>query len=82
VTKYLLAGVAAVGLMSGVAFAQTYIPTSPPAAAVGVPGSATTTTTVSPTTDHRTTITKGCRATRRTNRGSATALRAGLSGGL
>jgi hypothetical protein len=37
----LLAGVAVVGLMSGVAFAQTYIPTSPPSAppAVGVPGS-------------------------------------------
>jgi hypothetical protein len=58
-SRYLLAGVAAVGLMSGVAFAQTYIPTSPPAAAVGVPGSTTTTTTVSPTTDHTTTITKG-----------------------
>jgi hypothetical protein len=61
-TNQLLAGVAAVGLMSGVAFAQTYIPTSPPVAAppgVGVPGSTTTTTTVSPTTDHTTTITKG-----------------------
>ena len=58
-TKHLLAGVAAVGLMSGVGFAQTYIPTSPPAAAVGVPGSTTTTTTVSPTTDHTSTITKG-----------------------
>ena len=40
-TKHLLAGVAALELMSGVAFAQTYIPTSPPAAAVGVPGSTT-----------------------------------------
>jgi hypothetical protein len=61
-TKCLLAGVAAVGLMSGVAFAQTYIPTSPPVTAppgVGVPGSTTTTTTVSPTTDHTTTVTKG-----------------------
>ena len=58
-TKHLLAGVAAVAVMSGVAFAQTYIPTSPPAGAVGVPGSTTTTTTTSPTTDHRTTITKG-----------------------
>ena len=60
-TKCLLAGVAAVGLMSGVAFAQTYIP-SPPVTAppgVGVPGSTTTTTTTSPTTDHTTTITKG-----------------------
>lgn len=34
-TKHLLAGVAAFGLISGVAFAQTYIPTSPPPAAVG-----------------------------------------------
>jgi hypothetical protein len=32
-TKHLLAGVAAVGLMSGIAFAQTYIPTSPPVTA-------------------------------------------------
>src|SRR5947209_18848759 len=58
-TNHLLAGVAALELMSGAAFAQTYIPTSPPAAAVGVPGSTTTTTPTSPTTDHRTTITKG-----------------------
>jgi hypothetical protein len=60
--KQLLAGVAAAGLMSGMALAQTYIPTSPPPdapPAVGVPGSTTTTTTVSPTTDHTTTITKG-----------------------
>jgi hypothetical protein len=60
--KQLLAGVAAAGLMSGMALAQTYIPTSPPPSAppaVGVPGSTTTTTTVSPTTDHTTTITKG-----------------------
>jgi len=60
--KQLLAGLAVVGLMSGVAFAQTYIPVSPPPSAspaVGVPGSTTTTTTVSPTTDHTTRITKG-----------------------
>jgi hypothetical protein len=43
-------GAAAVGLMTGVAIAQTYIPTSPPAGAVGVPGSTTTTTTTSPIT--------------------------------
>ena len=60
----LWAAVAAVSFMSGVALAQSYIPTSPPRTAaapqsVGVPGSATTTTTVSPTTDHATTITKG-----------------------
>jgi hypothetical protein len=63
-TKRLLAGVAAFGLLSSVALAQTYIPVSPPPAAVappavGVPGSTTTTTTVSPTTDHTTKITKG-----------------------
>src|SRR5436305_15065448 len=60
--KPLLAGVAAVGLMSGIALAQTYPPASAPIPAlpsVGVPGSTTTTTTVSPTTDHTTTITKG-----------------------
>jgi hypothetical protein len=60
--KQLVAGVAVVGLMSGMAIAQTYIPTSPPPStppAVGVPGSTTTTTTVSPTTDHTTKITKG-----------------------
>jgi len=62
VTRYLLAGVAAVGLMSGVPSAQTYPPAPPPVAAppsVGVPGSTTTTTTISPTNDHTTTITKG-----------------------
>src|SRR5262249_31749619 len=60
--KGLLAAVAAVGLMSRAASAQTYIPMwRPPAAppSVGVPGSTTTTTTTSPTTDHRTEITKG-----------------------
>jgi hypothetical protein len=62
--KHLLAGLAAVGMMSGAAFAQTYIPVSPPPAAVappsvGVPGSTTKTTTTSPTTDRTTTITKG-----------------------
>lgn len=66
-TKHLLAAVAAVGLMSGAAWAQTYVPVSPPPAAlvppsVGVPGSTTTTTTVSPTTDHTTKITKGADA--------------------
>jgi hypothetical protein len=63
-TKHLLAGVAAFGLLSSAVFAQTYIPVSPPPAAVappavGVPGSTTPTTTTSPTTDHATTITKG-----------------------
>jgi hypothetical protein len=61
-TKHLLAGVAAVGLMSGVALAQTYPPAPSPIPAppsVGIPGSTTTTTTVAPTTDHTTTITKG-----------------------
>ena len=61
-TRYLLTGVAAMGLMSGIAFAQTYPPAPPPTPArpsVGVPGSTTTTTTVSPTTDHKTTVTKG-----------------------
>ena len=60
-TKQLLAGVAAFGLMSGVAFAQSYPPAPPPVAApqsVGVPGSTATTTTVAPTTGHTTTITK------------------------
>jgi hypothetical protein len=57
-----MAGVAVLGLMSTAAFAQTYVPMSPPPTAppsVGIPGSTTTTTTTSPTTDHRTTITKG-----------------------
>jgi hypothetical protein len=63
-TKHLLAGVAAFGLLSSAAFGQTYTPVSPPPAAVappsvGVPGSTTTTTTISPTTDHTTKITKG-----------------------
>ena len=49
-TKHLLAGVAAFGLLSSATFAQTYTPVSPPPAAVappavGVPGSTTTTTT-------------------------------------
>jgi hypothetical protein len=60
--KQLLTGVAAAGLMSGVAFAQSYPPASAPIPAppsVGVPGSTTTTTTVSPTADHTTKITKG-----------------------
>ncbi|MBV9585921.1 MAG: hypothetical protein JO213_13670 [Alphaproteobacteria bacterium] len=61
-SKHLLAGAAAFGLISSAALAQTYIPTSPPPTvppSIGVPGSTTTTTTVSPTTDHMTTITKG-----------------------
>jgi hypothetical protein len=61
-TKHLLAAVAAAGLMSGIAFAQTYPPSPPPTPAppsVGIPGSTTTTTTVGPTTSHATTITKG-----------------------
>src|ERR1700730_9853450 len=68
--KRLWAAVAVASLMSGAVLAQTYIPTSPPPAAVappsagvpgsvGVPGSTTTTTTTSPTTDHVTTVTKG-----------------------
>jgi hypothetical protein len=60
--KRLLAAVAAFGLMSGAAFAQTYVPMSPPPTvpqSVGIPGSTTTTTTVSPTADHTTKITKG-----------------------
>ena len=72
--KQLLAGLAVVGLMSGVAFAQTYIPVSPPPSAspaVGVPGSTTTTTTVSPTTDHTTTITKCVDANGNGNFGAA-----------
>jgi hypothetical protein len=64
-TKYLLAGVAAVGLISGVAFAQVYpaAPPPPPGTLVipaplppPTPGpSSTTTTTVtpSPDADHR-----------------------------
>jgi len=64
VIKRLWAAVAAVSFISGVALAQSSIPTSPsPAVAappsLGIPGSTTTTTTVSPTTDHATTITKG-----------------------
>lgn len=61
-TKHLLAGVAAAVLMSGVGFAQTYPPAAPPTPvppSVGIPGSTTRTTTVSPTTDHTTTVTKG-----------------------
>jgi hypothetical protein len=61
-TKHLLAGVAAFGLLSGVASAQTYPPAPPPIPAppsVGIPGSTTTTTTVAPTTGHTTTVTKG-----------------------
>jgi hypothetical protein len=61
-TKHLLAGVAAFGLLSGVASAQTSPPTPPPIPAppsVGIPGSTTTTTTVAPTTGHTTTVTKG-----------------------
>ena len=61
-TNHLLAGVAAFGLLSGVASAQTYPPTPPPIPAppsVGIPGSTTTTTTVAPTTGHTTTVTKG-----------------------
>jgi hypothetical protein len=45
-TKHLLAGVAAFGLLSGVASAQTHPPTPPPIPAppsVGIPGSTTTT---------------------------------------
>ena len=60
-TKHLLAGVVAVGLMSGVAFAQTYPPAPPPPPGTlvipappppPVPGaSTTTTTTVAPSPD-------------------------------
>jgi hypothetical protein len=60
--KHLMAAVAAAVLISGVASAQTYPPappSSPTPPSVGIPGSTTTITTVSPTTDHRTTITKG-----------------------
>ena len=59
--KQLLAGVAAVGMMSGIALAQTYPPTPPgtivaPAVPVApvpvpVPGASTTTTTVTPSPD-------------------------------
>jgi hypothetical protein len=64
-TKHLLAGVAAVGLMSGVAFAQVYPPAPPPPPGTVVvpapppppiPGSSTTTMTTvapSPDEDHR-----------------------------
>jgi hypothetical protein len=58
-TKHLLAGVAAFGLLSGVASAQTYPPTPPPPPSVGIPGSTTTTTMVAPNTGHTTTVTKG-----------------------
>jgi hypothetical protein len=61
-TKHLLAGVAAFGLLSGAASAQTYPPAPPPItapASVGIPDSTTTTTTVAPTTGHTTTVTKG-----------------------
>ena len=65
--KQLLAGVSAVGMMSGIALAQTYPPAPPPppagtigapavpVAPVPVPGTSTTTTTVmpSPDADHR-----------------------------
>src|SRR5215469_15194907 len=62
--KQVLAGVAAIGTISGAALAQTYITASPPPSAgvpgsVGVPGSTKTTTTISPTTDHATTVTEG-----------------------
>lgn len=62
--RRLLAGLAAVGMMSGAALAQTYTPTSPPPAtvappSVGIPGATTTTTTTSPTTDRTTTVTRG-----------------------
>jgi hypothetical protein len=58
-TKHLLAGVAAVGLMTGVAFAQTY-PPAPPRDTLVIPAppsppvpstSTTTTTTVAPNPD-------------------------------
>jgi hypothetical protein len=63
-TNHLLAGVAAVGLMSGAAFAQVYPPAPPPPGTVVIPapppplipGSSTTTTTTvvpSPDGDHR-----------------------------
>jgi hypothetical protein len=64
-TKHLLAGAAAVVLMSGVASAQTYPPAplppppgtmvAPAVPVVPVPGASTTTTTVapSPDADHR-----------------------------
>jgi hypothetical protein len=48
--------------MSSAAFAQTYVPmSSPPTVpqSVGIPGSTTTITTVSPATGHTTKITKG-----------------------
>jgi hypothetical protein len=49
-TKHLLAGVAAIVLMSGIASAQTYPPAPPPMP--GAPGSSTsTTTTVAPGPD-------------------------------
>jgi hypothetical protein len=59
--KHLLAGVAAVGLMSGVAFAQAYPPAPPPPPGAlvippPIPGASTTTTTTvapSPDGDHR-----------------------------
>jgi hypothetical protein len=66
-TKHLLAGVAAVALMSGVAFAQTYPPSPPPPPGatvmpvvppVPIPGGSTsTTTTIVPGGDYRATKT-------------------------
>src|SRR5215510_945956 len=62
--KHLLAGVAAIGLLSGVAFAQVYPPAPPPPPGTlvipappppPIPSTSTTTTTVapSPDEDHR-----------------------------
>jgi hypothetical protein len=47
-SKHLLAGVAAVDVISGVASAQIYAPAPPPPP---VPGASTTTTTISPSPD-------------------------------
>jgi hypothetical protein len=64
-TKHLMAGVAAFGLMSGIAFAQAYPPAPPPPPGTlvipappppPIPGASTTTTTTvapSPDGDHR-----------------------------
>ena len=82
-TKHLLAGVAAFGLLSGVAPAQTYPSTPPPMPAppsVGIPGSTTTTTTVAPTTGHTTTVTKGMDANGNENTKKDT-YREGAAGG-
>jgi hypothetical protein len=63
-TRYLLAGVAGFGLLSTVAFAQTYPPAPPPIrtpAPMAVPGSTSaTTTTVVPSAsgDRASTVTK------------------------